>query len=358
VGVTLISHHYEWRPNGTWLYDSLGLWVVGPMNLKKSTLLSPRCHALAGAYHPVLMDRANPRGNRGYKATAFVYKPPALAEGIDPSALADEINAIENETWQYETGSQEITRALGLEPWAPVRMHKSACAGGQLFESVKIELPHDPVLTYLTGNDMPEVRPKSTAQMQELPESMEIMPQCAQWDPLGHRWGRDSHWPLLATIGTKRYRSEQMRKRRNTKNKGRKRERAEPQAKGNGWWQWPDWQNWDEPTRTQRVELRPAPEAADVPRPHLRPATAAHVGPRAQLRPPPLQTEGGGESAGPCAGGEPERAMPPPYCKAKPLPPPPPPPTSFYTTSSTTARWCNYTLHRAGKEWMTSHADA
>ncbi|MCP4244034.1 MAG: hypothetical protein GY772_26075, partial [bacterium] len=72
VGVTLISHHYEWRPNGTWLYDSLGLWVVGPMNLKKSTILSPRCHALAGAYHPVLMDRANPRGNRGYKANAFV----------------------------------------------------------------------------------------------------------------------------------------------------------------------------------------------------------------------------------------------------------------------------------------------
>ncbi|MCP4244986.1 MAG: hypothetical protein GY772_30975, partial [bacterium] len=131
VGVTLISHHYEWRPNGTCLYDTLGPWVVGPMNLKKSTILSPRCHALAGAYHPVLIDRAQPRGARGYKASQFVYNPPALVEGLDPSALADEINAIENDTWQYDTGSQEIARTFGLEPWAPVRMHKTPALAGR-----------------------------------------------------------------------------------------------------------------------------------------------------------------------------------------------------------------------------------
>ena len=34
------------------------------------------------------------------------------------------------------------------------------------------------------------------------------------WDPFGQQWGRNGHWPLLVTYGTKRFRSEGMQERR------------------------------------------------------------------------------------------------------------------------------------------------
>ena len=54
----------------------------------------------------------------------------------------------------------------------------------------------------------------NTDKFKPLPHCVEVMAQAWHWDPFGHRWGRGSHWPVLATIGTGRYRSVQMRQKR------------------------------------------------------------------------------------------------------------------------------------------------
>ena len=57
------------------------------------------------------------------------------------------------------------------------------------------------------------------------------MAQAWQWDPLGHRWGRGAHWPLLCTVGTHRYRSKGMQERRRIKNKEKQKEKRQGKQK-------------------------------------------------------------------------------------------------------------------------------
>ena len=38
---------------------------------------------------------------------------------------------------------------------------------------------------------------------------LEVLANSILWDPCGMQWCRNGHWPLLATYGTKRYRSEE-----------------------------------------------------------------------------------------------------------------------------------------------------
>ena len=62
---------------------------------------------------------------------------------------------------------------------------------------------------------------EKTDDMRPLPSCVEVMAQAYHWDPFGHRWGRGSHWPLLASMGVGRYRSVQMRKKRALKKKAK-----------------------------------------------------------------------------------------------------------------------------------------
>ena len=41
--------------------------------------------------------------------------------------------------------------------------------------------------------------------MSPAPECCEVMANSILWDPCGVQWGRNCHWPLLITYGTKRY---------------------------------------------------------------------------------------------------------------------------------------------------------
>ena len=47
---------------------------------------------------------------------------------------------------------------------------------------------------------------------------------------MGHRWGRDAHWPLLVAINTHRYRSKRMRIKRAEKERLRQETLAEAEA--------------------------------------------------------------------------------------------------------------------------------
>ena len=71
--------------------------------------------------------------------------------------------------------------------------------------------------------------------MDMLPQIVEMMAQAAHWDCFGCRWGRGAHWPLLATIGTGRFRNAQSSMKRCIKKKAQRAAKSGRHWKGYGW---------------------------------------------------------------------------------------------------------------------------
>ena len=46
-----------------------------------------------------------------------------------------------------------------------------------------------------------------TDHLPPLPPMNEVMADSLKWDPLGHRWGRGAHWPLILGVGHRRERT-------------------------------------------------------------------------------------------------------------------------------------------------------
>jgi len=310
VGLTLVSHHYELR-GGEPRWDTLGIWIVGPMNIKATKLMAPAAHVLAGAFHPMMADVAERNINRGYKRGQHQFRPPSLLDG-DLSALADVVEGITADFEEYPKNSAELRDVFGIAPWQPVRAHRDFCAGGGLFPKEKIGLDFNPTLTYLRENPWEQAPMEHTDHMPAMPATMEILAAARSWDPFGHRWGRDSHWPLMISVGTARYRSVVMQRKRKEK-QTKKREardaeagKGEKHAKGKG--------------KGKGKEKGTAKDAfcAGGANPGLVLMTAAQAG-----------------------------AAPPP---------PPPQATDFRRTGKYTATWSGYNLHWFAGSWTTQHS--
>ena len=54
IVATLVARHMELDTNGKPLYDSCGIWMIGP--LKTAKIADPAKHVLAGAAHPAVME--------------------------------------------------------------------------------------------------------------------------------------------------------------------------------------------------------------------------------------------------------------------------------------------------------------
>ncbi|MCP4240518.1 MAG: hypothetical protein GY772_08135, partial [bacterium] len=121
VGCTLVSHHYEWRYDET-LYDSLGLWVVGPMDVARSTILTAETLALAGAYHAILLDET-PQAARGFPPRSHAWPVPALCRRVDVGPLSSQITRADSEFVTRHADAPGMEDSLGVRPWADVRLH-------------------------------------------------------------------------------------------------------------------------------------------------------------------------------------------------------------------------------------------
>ena len=235
VGVTMVAHHLGvGNPDSAlaeWVYhwDSLGIWVVGPFNLAKSKILADEDHIFWDALHPKLAD-VDPSGYAcGYKADSYRVRQPTFNMWADTQEdlrlrkmFIDEMNArlkLQREhIVQWTPNDSALAEAYGAVNWAPVdgpgwlslkperiqvcpairttipMASDSGCAGGFTWIVDDQELSH-PALD-LTNHMVP------------FPPTQELGASCTQWDPFGHRWGRGSHWPLMISMGTARYRSE------------------------------------------------------------------------------------------------------------------------------------------------------
>ena len=117
---------------------------------------------------------------------------------------------------------------FGMKPWTLVEMPEwflDKKARGDVWHNCKVDLfcaggatsPY----TYMHADGRHPPMPRTDG-MDMLPACVEVMAQAAYWDSFGVRWGRGAHWPLLATMGTGRYRNAYSKSKRNAKNQKKK----------------------------------------------------------------------------------------------------------------------------------------
>ena len=228
VGLTLLCHHMELAdpertedPSLKW--DTLGLWLVGPVDITKCKKLSPNDHIFWGAAHPKSLDLAWRSYDCGYPQACHSWPPPFECPAL-AGFLKAKIDETREELVGVVAGDKRCEKDFGIVPWVPAEMPKwwsdkkerlaawhntkadFFCAGGRIDS-----------YTYMreSGHQPPMHR---TDELPMLPGCNEVMAQAVHWDPFGMRWGRGAHWPLLATIGTGRYRSAQMQEKRSWHN--------------------------------------------------------------------------------------------------------------------------------------------
>ena len=67
-----------------------------------------------------------------------------------------------------------------------------------------------------------------------LPSMSEVMADSTKLDPLGHRWGRGAHWPLVVAVGHRRERTPATRQQRNQQQLQKRMHKAEASALAEG----------------------------------------------------------------------------------------------------------------------------
>ncbi|MCP4244898.1 MAG: hypothetical protein GY772_30520, partial [bacterium] len=185
VQMTLLAAHWEVGESGHALFDSMGIWAVGPIDLAATKVLNPRDHALAGAHHPWLEDTNHAYVARGYSAKQHVFPVPAYL--ADDSALAESTRHIRGN--MVTMPAHLVDPVHGVQAWAPVRASEECCL--LAFEQIP---PVKPFGLFLPTPLDPR-HYSQTRDFDVLPGCVEFLAQAVHRDPFGARWGRDGHWP-------------------------------------------------------------------------------------------------------------------------------------------------------------------
>ena len=204
VEMHLCCIHAEYSPPaGAWKWDSLGIWAVGPMP-DPGQAMSIETHALTALCHPRLADTPAKNLLRGFTVNSYKDDVP------DPETFVDE-DMVAWYEW-LESNCKTFASKKQLAPhikektWCPVVAFKDRY-------NDDFELPkHDK----LNIKEVPWRCPQAgkgtqgfpgTDHLPPLPPMNEVMADSLKWDPLGHRWGRGAHWPLILGVGHRRERT-------------------------------------------------------------------------------------------------------------------------------------------------------
>ena len=103
---------------------------------------------------------------------------------------------------------------IPILPWFPVRAPRNRYSGAYLMPEHEKEPIKDCEWRCPGAGNF-----QGTNRLQPLPPTSEIMADSIKWDPLGHRWGRGAHWPLVLGVGHRRERTPIMKQKRNEKMK-------------------------------------------------------------------------------------------------------------------------------------------
>ena len=188
--------------------------MLGP--IEQPLMCGHRQHIIAGACHPLLMDKVgqSDRGTsvrikRGYPRSAY------LKPGPPEGAMTGEL------------------RAELAELSADVEVSVDPCVGGgpiSLKPPVGVAVKvHPERLAALTKDRQQNAREPApaldasqfveTRRWSVWPAAMEFVADAGRWDPLGSIWGRGAHWPLFVSIGARRERTKSSVSRKKEKRK-------------------------------------------------------------------------------------------------------------------------------------------
>ena len=217
VGCTLSAYHMELKDFRI-RYDTLGIWTIGPMDIVRSCRIAPSSHMYAGGCHPQMLDVHIDNLQKGFFVDEHCYTSPQHPN-TDHHMIQQVLIEIDKEAEVHPANDPEMRGAFGEVPWHDVRTLPKYCAGGnrvyaEIWRMDKEFMVTDPVLTYMTVNSTQQPSMPKTDHLPMFPATMEMLAVAKMWDPFGHRWGRDSHWPLMVAVGLKRYRSQTMKKKR------------------------------------------------------------------------------------------------------------------------------------------------
>ena len=231
IGTHLVAHHMELsnpaKGSQEPLFDTLGVWVIGPMDHDRTEVLTPKTHACAGARHPFLMDVPLKNYNRGYGVKQHDW----LLEAETLQSVSDATAFVDAELGKFErmTAGSALADSLGMRPWTDVWLANDwmASGGAESHLGMRCKLPLREPYTYdrQDGHGRQQLC-RVTDDWEPMPRCQEILADGRLWDPFGHRWGRDSHWPLLVSVNTQRFRSKQMQQKRKAKERERQRTMA------------------------------------------------------------------------------------------------------------------------------------
>lgn len=212
VQLTLAAVHSEYDEFiGKWKWDTMGLWAVGPVP-DPGLCMPVAAHAAAALLHPRMEDVDPKNLAKGWTVAthARYYATPDPDDFVTIDVVA-ESERVEGLRWRFPKGFR-LARGIDMIPWAPVVAPTDIYDEGyELPTQEKVPLGNEP--WRLPG---PGPYP-ATDHLPPMPRLNEALSDCLKWDPLGHRWGRGAHWPLIVGIGMKRERSEVMREKRKNK---------------------------------------------------------------------------------------------------------------------------------------------
>jgi hypothetical protein len=221
VELHLCAVHAEWSDaERKWCWDSMGIWAVGPLP-NPGTAMSIADHALTALHHPRMIDSTPKQLHKGYPKESYDYSAPD-PERFVRLDMDTEFELVDSQCINHPKGVA-LAGDIPVRPWKPVRAHQdrfSAVYNMPVHEKEPIaeQVWRCPGPGPFTITDM----------MEPLPPMNEVMADCTRWDPLGHRWGRGAHWPLVLGIGHRRDRTPAQRQNRN---QTQYQKRAEQKAK-------------------------------------------------------------------------------------------------------------------------------
>ncbi len=210
VGATLAASHVEFERTSYGLlnhalYDSLGIFVIGPcLGVQRKV---PSAHAIAGAMHPLLHDGKS--WQRGFSGSSFV--------GLPAPAHAELNSALQGRCATLIKNARKASTPLG-----PVTCHtQREC----------ILARHKYANGYV---DEPVITGSTSDAWDVLPEAYEKIAGAADMDPNGAFWGRGGHFSLFVVLGRRNVRDTT----RLWKAKKRVREHKKHYFKQYGVWPW------------------------------------------------------------------------------------------------------------------------
>ena len=239
----LLMHHREmniYKPlptttraaRGEILYDSLGVWSIGPMSDKGMKRLTLSSRLMLGAMHPAVAEKA--KGGRlkvltrGFLLKSYVmpqFDEEPQPEDLDKVRLLWDLHGIEvvqahapavpfgmshaassSEVWTLSRPSNE---GAGTGDWNPVLEFAATCKAHLPFEGQQLlELRQasgvDLSMEWCSLDGPPRGTCVGTDHLPPFPHIREMVNNWRKFDEQGKVWGLGGHWPLYFVIGHNR----------------------------------------------------------------------------------------------------------------------------------------------------------